>query len=135
MTRFEIVCSTERIRERHLLPILADLLENFPFDVKEFHADNGSEYLNKRVAQRLNKRLIELTKSRARQSNDNALVESKNGAVVRKHLGYAHSPQRWAPPIHTFHLDFLTPSINFHRPCFFPVTITNHKGKERKSDP
>ena len=49
-----------------------------------------STYINHRVAQLLNKLLIELTKSRARQSNDNAPVESKNGAIVRKHLGYAH---------------------------------------------
>jgi transposase InsO family protein len=135
VTQFEIVCSTERISERYLLPILAHLLENFPFHVKGFHADNGSEYINKRVAELLNKLLIELTKSRARQSNDNALVESKNAAVVRKHLGYAHIPQRWAPQINTFNLNFLTPYINFHRPCFFPVTITDRKGKERKSYP
>jgi transposase InsO family protein len=135
VTQFEIVCSTERISERYLIPILAHLLEHFPFHVKGFHADNGSEYINKRVAELLNKLLIELTKSRARQSNDNALVESKNGAVVRKHLGYAHIPQRWAPQINTFNLNFLTPYINFHRPCFFPVTITDRKGKERKSYP
>ena len=38
----------------------------------------------------LNKLLIEQTKSRPRHSNDNGLVESKNGAVIRKHMGYTH---------------------------------------------
>jgi transposase InsO family protein len=135
VTQFEIVCSTERISEHYLIPILEDQLGNFPFHVKGFHADNGSEYINKRVVRLLNKLLIELTKSRARHSNDNALVESKNGSVVRKHLGYAHIPQRWAPQINTFNQDFLNPYINFHRPCFFPVTSIDHKGKERKIYP
>lgn len=135
VTQFEIVASSERISEHYLLPILEELLENFPFYVKGFHTDNGSEYINKRVARLLNKLLIELTKSRARQTNDNALVESKNGSVVRKHLGYAHIPQRWAPVINTFNRNFLNPYINFHRPCFFPVTLTDSQGKERKIYP
>ena len=47
------------------------------------HTDNGSEYINQRVAALLNKLHIgEFTKSRARKSNDNALVEGKNAAVV-----------------------------------------------------
>ncbi len=135
VTQFELVGSTERISERYLLPVLEDLLENFPFYVRGFHADNGSEYINKRVARFLNKLLIELTKSRARHTNDNALVESKNGSVVRKHLGYAHIPQRWAAYLNAFNLNFLNPYINFHRPCFFPVTVTDRKGKVRKIYP
>nr|VFK00645.1 MAG: hypothetical protein BECKLFY1418B_GA0070995_12001 [Candidatus Kentron sp. LFY]VFK02315.1 MAG: hypothetical protein BECKLFY1418A_GA0070994_11892 [Candidatus Kentron sp. LFY] len=47
---------------------------------------------NKRVANLLNKLLIELTKFHTRHGNDNALVESKNGSIVRKHLGYMHIP-------------------------------------------
>ncbi len=135
VTQFEVVCSAERISENYLIPALGILLESFPFSISSFHADNGSEYINKRVARLLNKLLIELTKSRPRRSNDNALVESKNGSIVRKHLGYAHIPQHWAPLLNTFHLDFLNPYINFHRPCFFPVTITDSKGKQRKTYP
>ena len=58
--------------------------------IKGFHSDNGSEYVNKQVAELLNKLNIEQTKSRSRQSNDNALAESKNNSVVRKHMGYSH---------------------------------------------
>ena len=112
VTQFEIVCSVEKISERYLIPVLEALLEQFPFIVLGFHADNGSEYINQHVAQLLNKLLIELTKSRSRHSNDNALVESKNGAIVRKHLGYSHIPQRWAPLINIFNRDHLNPYIN-----------------------
>jgi hypothetical protein len=35
---------------------------------------------------------VEFTRSRPRQTNDNALAESKNGAVIRKIMGYSHRP-------------------------------------------
>ena len=82
----------------------------------------------------LEKLRIACTKSRPRHSNDNALAESKNGAVVWKHLGYAHIPQPFAEQVNAFCADFLNPSVDFHRPCFFPETITDAKGKERKRD-
>jgi hypothetical protein len=135
VTQFEIVCSVERISERYLIPVLADLLDQFPFLILAFHADNGSEYINKHVVKLLNKLLIELTKSRARHCNDNALVESKNGSIIRKQLGYVHIPQQWAPQLNDFHRDHLNPYINFHRPCFFPVVTIDAKGKTRKRYP
>ena len=84
------------------------------------------------VARLLEKLRIEFTKSRARQSNDNALAESKNSAVVRKIFGYSHIPLRWAPLINVFNQQHLNSYINFHRPCFFPETRIDLKGKQRK---
>jgi transposase InsO family protein len=132
VTQFEVVCSVEKISERYLIPALEQLLETFPFTVLGFHSDNGSEYINKRVAELLEKLRIEFTKSRSRHSNDNALAESKNGAVVRKLFGYSHIPQRWAPLINTFNQQHLNPYINYHRPCFFPETRIDDTGKQRK---
>ena len=132
VTQFEVVCTVEKISERYLIPALEQLLENFPFQVLGFHSDNGSEYINKTVAELLEKLRIEFTKSRSRQTNDNALAESKNGAVVRKLFGHTHIPQRWAPLINNFNQQYLNPYINFHRPCFFPETLTDQKGKQRK---
>ena len=106
--------------------------QGFPCVIRGFHADNGSEYINDHVATLLETLRIEFTKSRPRQSNDNALAESKNGAVVRKHLGYAHIPQQCAEQVNAFCMHHLNPYVNFHRPCFFPETITDAKGKERK---
>jgi len=135
ITQFEGVASVERISEHYLIPVLASLIDSFPFIIKGFHADNGSEYINKRVAGLLNKLLIELTKSRSRRTNDNALVESKNGSIVRKHLGYHHIPQKWAPLINEFNQKYLNPYINYHRPCFFPIVIIDAKGKQKKTYP
>ena len=133
VTQFQIVCSVEKISEQYLVPIIKLILKEFPFIIKGFHSDNGSKYINKNIAELLQKLFIEFTKSRSRTSNDNALVESKNARVIRKQFGYSHISQKWAPKINEFSLAFLVPYINFHRPCFFPETITNKKAKSRKN--
>ena len=132
LTQFELVASCERISEAYLLPALESLLADFPFTILGFHADNGSEYINHTVARLLDKLRVEFTKSRPRISNDNALAETKNAAIVRKHLGYAHIPQRHAAQVNAFCRQFLNPYVNFHRPCFFPLCITDTKGRVRK---
>jgi transposase InsO family protein len=135
VTQMEVVCAVERITRQHLIPALEMMIEFFPFKIKGIHTDNGSEYINKMVASLLKKLLIELTKSRSCHSNDNALVEGKNGAIVRKYLGHIHIPQRYAPRINEFYEKHLNPYINYHRPCYFAVTVTDAKGKERKTYP
>ena len=132
VTQYQLVATSERISEAYLLPVIRQLLDGFPFVILGFHSDNGSEYINYQVARMLEKLRVEFTKSRPRHSNDNALAESKNASVVRKNLGYEHIPQRFAAQVNTFCAAFLNPYINFHRPCFFPETITDAKGKERK---
>jgi len=136
VTQYEAVATCERISEAYLIRVLEALLQSFPFAILGFHVDNGSEYINRHVAELLNKLLIEeFTKSRARHSNDNAQVESKNAAIVRKHLGYSHIPQRFAAPVNAFCRDHLNPYVNFHRPCLFAETITDAKGRQRKRYP
>ena len=130
--QWEVVYSVEKISERYLIPALEQMLDTFPVKVFGFHSDNGSEYINSQVARLLGKLHVEFTKSRSRHSNDNALAESKNAAVVRKQFGYSHIPQRWASQINVFNREHLNPYLNFHRPCFFPETCTDAKGKERK---
>jgi len=132
VTQFELVFSVEKISEHYLFPILKKLLDGFPFKILGFHSDNGSEYINKRVANLLEKLLIEFTKSRSRHSNDNALAESKNASVVRKTFGYGHIAQHWAAQLNEFNDQYLNSYLNYHRPCFFPETRTDSKGKERK---
>ena len=135
VTQWEVVVTVERISDQFMLPALRSLLEQFPFLIKGFHADNGSEYINHQVAELLNSLMIRLTKSRPRHSNDNALAESKNNAVVRKTFGYIHIPQQHAELMDTFNRDCLNPCINFHRPCHFPLIETDIRGKLEKALP
>ncbi|MDA8149900.1 MAG: hypothetical protein M0041_01995, partial [Nitrospiraceae bacterium] len=97
-----MVATCEKISEAYLIPVLKEMIEAFPFVILGIHADNGSESINYQVAKLLKKLSIELTKSRPRHSNDNALAESKNASVVRKHLGYAHIPQVFSKEVNTF---------------------------------
>jgi transposase len=90
VTQWQVVGATAQIGENWLMPVLEAMLAQFPFRILGFHSDNGSEFINNRVAGLLNKLLAEQTKSRPRHSNDNGSVESKNGAVIRKHIGYGY---------------------------------------------
>jgi len=135
VTQMEIVVSVERISEHYLIPALEQMLTLFPFNLRGFHSDNGSEYINQRVATMLTKLNIEFTKSRPRRSNDNALAECKNGHVIRKQFGHGHIPQHYASQMNEFNRRYLNPHINYHRPCFFPETLTDAKGKQRKTYP
>ena len=132
VTQFEMVVSVEKISEAYLIPALEILLKSFPFDIINFHSDNGSEYVNKTVARLLKKLLIEFTKSRPRQCNDNALAEGKNAAVVRKIFGYSHIPQHYAKELNEFNMNVLNPYVNYHRPCLFPTVTIDKKGKQKK---
>ena len=131
VTRWQVAGAVERISEAWLLPVLQAILDQFPFRVLSFHSGNGSEFINHLVAKLLNKLRIEQPKSRPRRSNDNGLVEAKNGAVIRKHMGYLHIQSEHANAIHNFYRDHLNPSLNVHRPCGQPELITDAKGKQR----
>ena len=132
VTQWQVVGAAENLTEAHLLPVLDAMLGQFPFRIRGFHSDNGSEYINHRLAKHLNKLLIEQTKSRPRHSNDNGLVEAKNGAVIRKHMGYVHIAALHAGPIGAFFDEHLNPYLNFHRPCGVPEMRVNRKGKEKR---
>ena len=130
VTQYEFVGAAVGISERFPVPLLEGLPRSFPF--LGFHADNGSEHINHRVAALLDKLRVErFTKSRARHFNDNALVEGKNANVVRKWFGHDHIPQRFAPEVNRFAQGTLSPFLNFHRPCLF---ATEHRdGNGRRS--
>jgi transposase InsO family protein len=119
VTQWEIVGCTARISEQYLLPVLEAMLHPFPFRLLGLHADNGSEFVNHTVAKLLDKLLIEFTRSRPNRSSDNALVEGKKGAVIRKHLGYGHIASEHADGIQRFYQAHFNPYLNYHRPGGF----------------
>jgi transposase InsO family protein len=129
VSQWQVEACVQGISETFLLPVLDLIMAQFPFVILGFHSDNGSEYINKKVAKLLEKLRIEQTKSRSRHSNDNALAESKNASVVRKHMGYAHIPQQYANPINTFYQETFNPWLNLHRPCLFATEVVSAKGK------
>ena len=131
MTQWQQLRCTEQISENWLQPVLESMLESFPFRVQGFHSDNGSEFVNGRTAGMLEKLRVEFTKSRARRSNDNAWVESKNGSVVRKWMTYAFQPKGATREIDEFYRQWLNPYVNLHRPSGFGRMKPDRKGKLR----
>jgi hypothetical protein len=132
VTQWQVVGCTSKISEQHLLPVLEAMLHQFPFRILGFHADNGSEFINHRVAGMLSKLLAEFTKSRACRSQDNALVEGKNGAVIRKYMGYGHIAAGHAEALQKFYTAHLNRYLNFHRPCGFATVGLDARGKRKR---
>lgn len=132
VTQWEVVGCTPRISEQHLLPVLEAMLHQFPFRILGFHSDNGSEFVNHTVAKLLKKLLVDFTRSRPNRSSDNALVEGKNGAVIRKHVGYGHIASGFADQIQRFYTAYFNPYLNYHRPCGFAQIRIDERGRRRR---
>lgn len=133
ITQWEVVVCVPQISEAYLLPALQNMLNQYPFEIFNFHSDRGSEFINRIVEYLLNKLLIHQTKSRTRHCNDNALVEGKNGSIIRKNLGFFHINQSLVDKFNSFFQTWFNPYLNYHRPCgFVTEVITDFKGREKK---
>jgi transposase InsO family protein len=132
VTQWQVVGCVSKISEQYLVPVLEAILHQFPFQILGFHSDNGSEFINHTVARLLEKLRIEFTKSRANRTQDNALVEGKHGAIVRKHIGYGHIAGEHAEEVQKFYTAHLNPYLNFHRPCGFATLSLDARGKRRR---
>jgi len=132
VTQWQVVGCVSKISEHFLVPVLEAILHQFPFRILGFHADNGSEFINHTVAKLLDKLLIGFTKSRPSRSQDNALVEGKNGAIIRKHIGYGHIASEHAESLQKFYTAHLNPYLNFHRPCGFATVSFDARGKRQR---
>jgi transposase InsO family protein len=132
VTQWQVVGCASRISEAYLQPVLEAILHQFPFRILGIHSDNGSEYVNRDVGRLLEKLRIEFTKSRANRSQDNALVEGKNGAVIRKLIGYGHIAGEHAETLQKFYTAQLNPYLNFHRPCGFATASYDARGKRKR---
>lgn len=133
ITQWEVVVCVPKITRKYLKKALGVLLDQFPFVIFNFHSDRGVEFINETVANILNELLINQTKSRSRHTNDNALVESKNGSVIRKNMGYTHIPKILTPLMNEFYRKYFNVYINYHRPSLFVTeTRVDEKGREKK---
>ena len=59
-------------------------------------------------------------------------MECKNGAIIRKHIGYGHIDAQYAEAVDAFHRQHLNPYVNFHRPSAVPKVLTAANGKRRR---
>lgn len=82
-------CVPLLVREQSLVVEgLEELFYQTPFPIKGIDSDNDSSFINETLLAFCQRRGIEFTRCRAYRKNDQAWVEQKNGAVVRRLVGY-----------------------------------------------
>lgn len=132
VTQWELVGCVPQITDEYMEPLLEALLNALPFNVINFHSDNGGEYINRTVEKILARLLIKQTKSRSRKSTDNALVEGKNGSVIRKHMGRNFIEKSSYITINEFYMSYFNIYLNYHRVCLYATDYVDKRGKIRK---
>jgi len=130
--QWQIVASVAEINDAHLEDALLGALEQFPFKILGFHSDNGGEFINGRVADMLGRLVIRQTKSRSGRTCDNALVEGKNGSVIRKHMGHWHIARGHADEIERFYEEVFNIYLNYHRPCGYATITEDERGRRKR---
>lgn len=130
--QWQIVFCVAQLSESCMLPALLEIFDQYPFTIFNFHSDRGKETINYVVADLLQRLVIKQTKSRSYHSGDNALVETKNGSVIRKNMGWEHINQAMVDEINSYYKNFFNPYLNYHRPCAYPTIQTDEKGKKKK---
>lgn len=132
ITQWEIVFCVAQLSMSCMLPALEEMLNQYPFEIFNFHSDRGRETINHQVANMLEQMFIKQTKSRSYHSGDNALVETKNGSIIRKNMGWEHINQAMTDDINSYYKNYFNPYLNFHRPCGYPTIEKDEKGKNKK---
>ena len=130
--QWQIVFCVAQLSESCMKPALLEIFDQYPFTIFNFHSDRGKETINYVVADLLQRLVIKQTKSRSYHSGDNALVETKNGSVIRKNMGWEHINQGMVDEVNAYYKNFFNPYLNYHRPCAYPTVQTDEKGKKKK---
>jgi hypothetical protein len=77
------------VREQTLITeSVSEVGTKLPFTLRGLDVDNDSAFINDTLVDYCRDHKIELTRCRAYQKNDQAWIEQKNGAVIRRMVGY-----------------------------------------------
>ena len=133
VTQWEIVVCVPSITDTFMEMAMLEIVKQCPFVMTGFHSDRGGEFINELLEKTFKRLKIYQTKSRPRRSNDNALVETKNGSVIRKNFGWEHLDRGDCDLINQYLKDWFNPYLNYHRPSLFVTdTVKTKKGRTRK---
>lgn len=96
--------TTGKIKEEYLVPLLEKIIAS---PILNFHTNNGTEYINKKVVN---------------------IVPGRG----QKWLGYSHIRQEYAQHINSFYFDYFHEYLNFHCPCTYFTESIDSKCKVKK---
>lgn len=120
-SQVNVVAAIEHIRAR------------FPFPILGIDCDNGSEFINHLLHAWCGRNAITFTRCRPYKKNDQCYVEQKNGAVVRRLVGYA----RYEGAAACAHLNKLYQAhrlcLNFFEPSMKLLAKTRSGARVKKS--
>jgi hypothetical protein len=92
------------------------LARRLPFLLREWHSDNGSEFLNRYLVAWCQRHQVRFTRGRPYRKNDQAWVEQRNGLLVRRLVGYDRFSSRAALAVLHRLYGLLRLQHNFFRP-------------------
>jgi len=133
VTQFDCIVTVSALSHHGVEGAIEHMIIVFPFIIRGFHSDNGTEYVNEDVAQALLQLLVDFTRSRSGKCTDNGLVEGKNGSIIRKWITYEFIGTQHVDAVNTF-LQIFMEYLNYHRICAFPSWEDDPKkpGKQKK---
>ncbi|MFS3137329.1 integrase catalytic domain-containing protein [Gluconacetobacter sacchari] len=112
-------CVPLLVREQHLLiRVLDGVRARLPFPLRGIDVDNDSVFINETLKDYCARHDIEFTRSRPYPKNDQAWVEQKNGAVVRRAIGYRRYEGLEGARILSMLYEALRGYVNFFQPSF-----------------
>jgi transposase InsO family protein len=92
------------------------LRQRWPVALREWHSDNGAEFLNEHLVAWCRREGVHVTRGRPYRKNDQAWVEQRNGLVVRRLVGYDRYSSRAAFTVFQRLYRLLRLQLNFFRP-------------------
>jgi hypothetical protein len=98
--------------------------ERYPFNWRELHIDNGTEFLNNHLMRYCTEEKLEFSRSRPYKKNDNCLVEQKNWTHVRKLIGYLRYDTEYECEALN---DLYRNELRLFKNCFQPVMKLSKK--------
>jgi len=121
------------VREQTLVTLTVEEIRlKLPFLMRGLDVDNDSAFINETVVEYCRERSMELTRSRAYKKNDQAWIEQKNGAVVRRLVGYGRlEGVAAATALGKLH-EIARLYVNFFQPSFKLKSKTREGAKVRK---
>jgi len=112
-------CLALAARDQHLIvEAIERVRTRLPFPLRGFDTDNDSAFINETVLDYCRRTGIEFTRSRAYRKNDQAWVEQKNGAIVRKLIGYGRLSGMKATETLSLLYEASRCYVNFFQPSF-----------------
>jgi len=108
------------------------LRERLPFPLREWHTDNGSEFINAVLIPWCHREGIQVSRGRGYRKNDQAWVEQKNWFVVRRRVGYDRYSSRAAYALLERLYGLLRLQLNFFHPVRKLISKQRHGAKVLK---